>query len=217
MTPNTIIIADCHEIVREGIAIRLSEATDIELVAECSDGYSTIKQCRQLNPEILFMDFGLLRPSGMETLAKIRKSNPETKIIVLSSDTNFADALFALTKGAVGFLPKQSRGSSFVHAVQAARANFSYLPLELIREFVASRRNLTRTGNAFGLSPREIEILEATVDGDTAKSVAEKLGISVRTVETHRNRIYKKAGCNSAQELMNIVELSQDDPGAKEA
>lgn len=217
MKPNTIIIADCHEIVREGIAIRLNEATDIELVAECSDGYSTIKQCRKLNPEILFMDFGLLRPSGMETLAKVRKSNPETKIIVLSSDTNFVDALYALTQGAVGFLPKQSRGSSFVHAVQAARSNFSYLPLELIREFVASRRNLTRTGNAFGLSPREIEILEATVTGDTAKTVAEKLGISVRTVETHRNRIYKKAGCNSARELMNIIELSDDSENAKEA
>lgn len=217
MNPNTIIIADCHEIVREGIAMRLDEATDIELVAECSDGYSTIKQCRQLKPEILFMDFGLLRPSGMETLVKVRKSNPETKIIVLSSDTNFADALYALTQGAVGFLPKQSRGSSFVQAVQAARANFSYLPLELIREFVASRRNLTRTGNAFGLSPREIEILEATVTGQTAKEVGEQLGISVRTVETHRNRIYKKAGCHSAHDLMNIIASSDDLDVRKEA
>lgn len=217
MKLNTLIIADCHEIVREGIATRLTESTDIQLVAECSDGYSTIKQCRQLRPEILFMDFGLVRPSGMETLTKIRTSNPETKIIVLSSDTNFSDAFFSLTKGAIAFLPKQSRGISFVHALEAARSNFSYLPRDLVQEFVASRRNLTRTGNAFGLSPREIEILEATLNGHTAKEVAQKLDISVRTVETHRNRIYKKTDCRDSRELGQIIDLSLDQSTSRKA
>lgn len=207
MDRTTLIIADSHEIVREGISIRLSEACDVDIVAETSDGYSTLKNCRQLNPEVLVMDFGLQRPSGMETLSKIRASCPDTKVIVLSSENNVSDAFFVLSKGAMAFLPKQSRGASFVQAVEAALNGFSYIPVELLREFVKSRKNLTRTGNIFGLSAREIEILEATLTGLSAKEVAQKLEISVRTVETHKNRIYKKTDCREHEELRQIIGL----------
>ena len=207
MTISKVIIADSHEIVREGIATRLREVCDIDVVAESSDGYSTIKCCRQHNPEILVMDYGLLRPSGMETLLKVRQSNPDTKIIVLSSDNSTADAFFVLTKGAMAFLPKQTRGISFVQAVQAAQNNFCYMPIALIQEFIASRKNLSRTGNLFGLSAREIEVLEATLDGQTAKEVARHLDISVRTVETHRNRVYRKTSSNDHDELRQIIGL----------
>jgi len=205
---STIIIADCHEIVREAIATRLLESCQIEVVAETAAGYRTIKHCRQLQPEILLMDFGLVRPSGMETLNKVRISNPGTKIIVLSSNFSTAEAFFALTKGAIAFLPKQSRGSSFVQAVTAAQNDFSYMPTSLMKEFVKSRKKLTRTGNVFGLSMREVEILEATLAGMTAKEVSQKLEISVRTVETHRNRIYKKTSCRDHDELRRIVGLT---------
>ncbi|WP_373635615.1 helix-turn-helix transcriptional regulator [Yoonia sp. SS1-5] len=102
-------------------------------------------------------------------------------------------------------MPKQARGDDFANAVTAAQYGYAYLPLELMREFVKSRKHLTRTGNIFGLSPREVEILEATISGMSTKNVAETLNISVRTVETHRNSIYKKTSCRDHKELAELI------------
>ncbi len=202
---SAIVIADSHEIIREGIASRLVESCEVDVVAEASDGYSAIKACRQHNPEILLMDLSLTRPSGPETLTKIRQSNPDLKVVVLSSDASISNAFFVLSRGAIGFMPKQAKGMDFVNAIRAAQSGYTYLPMDFLKEFVRSRRNLTRTGNIFGLSPREIEILEACVNGQTAKEVAQNFDISVRTVETHRNSIYKKTSCKCFKELASIV------------
>ena len=75
MDKATLIIADGHEIVREGIGFRVLEACEVDIVAETSDGYSTLRNCRQLKPEVLVMDFDLQRPSGMETLSKVRSAS----------------------------------------------------------------------------------------------------------------------------------------------
>ncbi|WP_299507802.1 response regulator transcription factor [uncultured Roseobacter sp.] len=200
-----MIIADSHEIVREGISSRLREDCGLEIVAGTSDGYSTIKACRQSNPDILLMDLSLTRPKGSETLTKIRESNPKTNIIVISSDATIANAFLALSQGAVGFMPKQASGQDFVNAINAVRRGYTYLPMKFVSEFVRSRRNINRTGNIFGLSPREIEVLEFCVLGQSTKEVAEQLHISTRTVETHRNSIYKKSACKNLSELSKIL------------
>jgi DNA-binding NarL/FixJ family response regulator len=204
-TKSKIVIADSHEIVREGIASRLLESCDVEVVAEASDGYAAIKACRQYKPDILLMALSLTRPSGPETLTKIRQGNPDLKVIVLSSEANVADAFFVLSQGAIGFMPKQAKGADYVNAIKAAQSGYTYLPMEFLKEFVRSRRNLTRTGNIFGLSMREIEILEACVSGKSNKEVAQNLSISARTVETHRNSIYKKTACKNLGDLGRIV------------
>lgn len=201
-----LVIADSHEIVREGIAARIKDGCDVEIVAEAADGYSTIKACHQHNPDMLVMDLSLTRPSGTDTLAKIRKLHPDLKIIILSSEANVSNALFVLSQGAVGFMPRQARGADFVNAVNAANNGFAYLPTDLLAGFVSSRRDLTRSGNIYGLSPRELEVLEACIRGQSTKEVAQVLSISVRTVETHRNSIYRKTSCKNYKELTHIIE-----------
>lgn len=201
----SVIIADSHEIIREAIAARLSKALGAEIVAECSDGYGTLKACRQSYADFLIMDLALLRPTGAEILPKLRKSVPHLKIIVVSSEATVANAFFALSQGAIGFMPKQARGDDFVQAIKAANNGYAYTPIEFIQDFVNSKRNINRKGNTYGLSQREIEILEACISGKTAKEVAHDLGISVRTVETHRNNIYKKTQCRSQQELSTLA------------
>ena len=203
--PATVIIADSHEIVREGIAMRLKQVCEVDTVADASDGYTLLKLARQHNPDIVVMDFQITRPSGVETLDKLRTACPDTRVIVLSSDASTANAFYVLAQGAVGFMPKQAKGEDFAYAVTAALSGYAYLPIELLKEFVKSRRNLTRTGNVFGLSPREIEILEATINGMSTKDVAQSFGISVRTVETHRNSIYKKTSCRNHEDLASMV------------
>ena len=199
-----VVIADCHEILREGIAARLVESCPVDVVAQSSDGYSTIKVCRQMRPDILLMDLSLTCPSGMETLAKLRTSLPDMKIVVLSSDATLSDAFMVLAQGAIGFMPKQARGVDFVNAIRAAIAGYAYVPAEYLTEFVRLRQNVSRTGNMYGLSPRELEILDACADGRPTKEVATKLSISVRTVETHRNAIYRKTNCRDLGQLAHM-------------
>jgi len=200
-----LVIADGQEIVREAIAARVEQEDEITVVAEASDGYSAIKACRQHNANILLMDLSLTRPSGTETLAKIRKTHPDTRVVILSTEANLANAFMVLSQGAVGFLPKQSRGADFVSAVKAASNGFAYLPTDLLKDFVISRRNISRSGNVYGLSARELEILEASITGQSAKEVGTHLNISVRTVETHRNSIRRKTACKDYRELAHLL------------
>jgi len=199
-----IVVAEQHEIVRDAIVARLEESCDVDIVAQVSDGYSTIRECRQFKPDLLMMNLSLVRPSGLETLRKVRAGNPKLKVIVSSSDTTIRNAVFALSHGAVSFLPVQAKSADYVNAVQAAQAEFAYIPVELLKDILSSRQNLIRTGSIFGLSPRETEILDASVSGQSTKQVAESLSISVRTVETHRNSIYRKTSCSNFKELATI-------------
>lgn len=208
---STVVIADSLEIVREGIATKLEGCSRFDVVGLASDGFSTLKHCRNLSPDVLVMDLEMTRPSGIETLEKVRKSCPDTKIVVLSSDVSVSNAFLVLSKGAVAFMPKQSRGVDFVAAIQAAADGYTFLPTEFVEDFVQSRRNVTRTGNLFGLSPREMEVLLACAEGQSTKQVAEMLDISVRTVETHRNNIYRKTSCNGLDDLRQLATVIESD------
>ncbi len=200
-----VLVADGHEMVREGISMRIEQGCEINIVGGAADGYSTLKAFRQYDPDLLIMDLGLTRPSGSELLPKLLKMKPELKVIVVTSEPTISNAFFALSRGAQAFLPKQVPSSDFVHAVNAVLSGFSYLPNDVMIQFVKSRRNLSRVGNVFGLSARELEIMKACTEGLTTKQVAGDLDISVRTVETHRHNIYRKTNCKNIEELRNIA------------
>lgn len=200
----SVVIADSHAIVREGIRDRIMAQSDMSVVAEAWDGYSALKACREFNPNIFLMDFTITRPSGRELLGKVRHSCPNTKIIVLCSEMKVSNAFFCFSKGAFAFMPKQSSGTDFVSAVAAASRGFSYMPNDFVSEFLETRRNLTRSGNIFGLSPRELEIVDSCMQGKSTKDIAEACNISVRTVETHKNNIYRKTSCRSLDDLTAI-------------
>jgi len=198
----SVIVAESHEIIRDVIARQIEDHCDFDRVETAGDGYTAIRLARAINPSVILLDLSLERPSGEETLMRIKKSCPSTKVIVLSSRPDFHTALSVFSKGAVGFMLKQAKGQDFVNAVAAARSGYSQLPIEFTLNFVKSRRNIGRTGNPYGLSPREMEILDACLRGEKTKQIASSLNISVRTVDTHRNNIYKKTGSNSQQALI---------------
>ena len=197
----TVVVADSHAIVREGIRDRLEQRNNLSVVAEAQDGYGALKACRDLSPDILLLDFSITRPSGREVLTKVRASNPDTRVIVLSSDMEVSNAFYCLSNGAVAFMPKQASGFDFVNAATAAIRGYSYMPIEFIASFLETRKHLTRSGNIFGLSPRELEIVDSCMQGKSTKDIAEACSISVRTVETHKNNIYRKTSCRSLKEL----------------
>lgn len=200
-----LVLADSHEIVREGIAARLMQSCDIEIVGQADDGYNTIKLCRKLKPDMLIMDMSLTRPSGKETFTKIRESVPETKILILSSDASPVHAFSMLSNGAAGFMPKQAKSVHFVAAVNSISLGYTSFNTEYMSEFFNLRNRVKRSGNVYGLSEREIEVLVACCDGRKSSEVAELLSISVRTVETHRNSIYRKTSCRDMKDLAKIA------------
>lgn len=201
----TVALADRFEIIREGICARISATEDLRVIGEADDGFKTLKICRSLKPDILLLDWDITRPSGSETLRKVAESCPETKVIILSSEPSFEAAVTALGSGASGFLPKQSKGRIITEAVRALAAGYVYLPINYISDFVRSRQNVTRTGNAYGLSRRELEVLDASLSGKSNKEIAAALDISTRTVETHRNNIYRKTNCRNLEDLTQVI------------
>lgn len=205
MTKTKLVIADSHEIVREGLAHKLEKECGYEIVGQAEDGYSALKACRLFKPDILVMGMSLTRPSGMETLVRVRSLSEDIRIVVMASDTCAIDAFSAISEGAISFVPRDAKVINLINAVRCAESGYACIPQEYIQEFTQLRRNVKRTGNIYGLSPREIEVLEASASGAKTKEVAGLLDISVRTVETHRNSIYRKTDCRNMAELVSIL------------
>lgn len=204
-TPKMIIV-DEHEIVRDGIATLIERDGAAKVVGSAADGYSAIKECRKNTPEIVLMDLGITRPKGMDTFRKIRAAHPEAMVIVYASEIDQANVFTLLAAGAKGFVPKQATGSDFVNAVRSASLGYVSIPDEHINGLVGLRKNARETGNCYGLSPREMEVFEACASGTPTKEVADQLDISVRTVETHRNAIYRKTSCHSISDLVELAD-----------
>jgi DNA-binding NarL/FixJ family response regulator len=200
-----VVVVDSQEIVREAVSNRISEDCEVDVVGMAADGYSALRACRQHNPDLVILDLSILHPNGMETLGRLRESFPDVRVIIVSQDLSVSSAFLAISRGAVAFMSRRARGLDYVNAINAAIGGFTYLPADLLERFIKSRRSFNKTGNLFGLSAREIEILEACASGLTTKEVATNLNISVRTVETHRHSIYKKTECRSIEELSHLM------------
>lgn len=201
-----VVIADSHEIVRDGISMRLEQNAAVQVVGEAQDGFSTLKVCRNLEPEILLLDLELKRASGRETFLKLRQTQPKLKIIIMSDQTTIADTFSLMSRGAFGFLSKNAKGAHFVSAVQTVAMGYALFPADYLEHFAEIRGNVARSGNVFGLSRREIEVLKACGRGTGTKDIAKELDISVRTVETHRYSIYRKTDCSNLDELPHLIE-----------
>lgn len=200
-----VIVIESQEIVREAVSSRIAEECNVEVIAKTGDGYSAVRICRQAKPDIIILDLTITHPDGMDTLRRLHESCPDARVVVVSHLISATQVFHALSRGVVAFVPRHGRGIDYVNAVNAAIDGFTYLPKEVFERFLSSRLSLNKTGNIFGLSAREIEILEACSSGLTTKQVAANLNISVRTVETHRHSIYKKTECRSLEELSSVM------------
>lgn len=208
-----VVIADRHEIVRDAIAMRLQNGAIAHVSGTATDGYSAIKLCRSLQPDILLLDFDIKRSSGRETFLKLRQSQPNLKIIVICEDSDIADAFFLMSKGAYGLMTRDAKGADFERTIQSVAAEYAIFPKEYLAQFAEIRTKATKSGNVYGLSPRELEVLRESKNGACTKQIAEQLNISVRTVETHRYSIYRKTACNNIDELHDLfwkVDVSVD-------
>lgn len=198
--PVTVVLADDHELVRDGIRMVLESEPDIEVVAQAGDTESAGRYVLGHKPSILVLDLNMPGPPSLELLPKIAETSPDTKVIVLTMQNEPAFARKAFQAGAKGFVIKQSAAGELVSAIRAVLAGETYINPHLGALMAAEPE--APDGPPDDLTPREVEVLGLIALGYMNPEIAERLVLSVRTVETHRANIQRKTGLSTRAELV---------------
>jgi DNA-binding NarL/FixJ family response regulator len=203
----SVVVADDHSIVREGIRALIEGENDIKVCAEASDGREVIEQVEKHQPNIVILDITMPRLSGLETLEHIRSKHPGVKTILLSMHADPPMIQNAISLGVDGYVLKNSRSSEILAAIRAVVRGGSYFSPTVAREIVAQVRDPRPAGDQpFSiLSGREREVLHLIAEGFAAKEVAAQLNISTKTVEAHRTSLMRKLGVRKATELVRYA------------
>lgn len=207
--PITVVLADDHEIVREGIRLVLDAEPDIEVVAETADAEEATRRTKGHKPSVLVLDLNMPGLPSLEAIPEILEGSPETAIIVLTMQKEPAFARQALQAGAKGYVLKHSAGAELVGAVRAVVAGETYINPDLGARIASAPPD---EGPPDELTPREVEVLGLLAQGYMNPEIADRLVLSVRTVETHRANIQRKTGIHNRAELIayalehNLVE-----------
>jgi two-component system response regulator NreC len=199
-SPITVVLADDHELVRDGIRLVLEAEPDIEVVAQAADAESAARYVLGHKPSILVLDLSMPGRPSLELMPKIAEDSPQTAVIVVTMQNEPAFAKQALQSGARGFVVKQSAASELVHAVRTVLAGETYINPSLGARMAAAPD--PPSGPPDDLTPREVEVLGLLALGYMNPEIADRLVLSVRTVETHRANIQRKTGLSSRAELV---------------
>ncbi len=184
----SILVVDDHMIVREGLKAALSAEQDMEVVGEAEDGKQAISVAKQTSPDVVIMDVAMPGMNGAAATRQILKAVPNTKVLVVSSYSDELCVAELMEAGALGYLMKQSAANELARAVREVRRGHYFFSQALAQRI----RHAGQGGIAPELSPREMQVLKLIAAGSANKQVAQELGISVKTVEKHRQSLMNK-------------------------
>jgi len=193
----TVLLAEDHQIVREGFKSLLEHEDDLEVVGEAETGRRAVQLTRKLRPSVVVMDIAMPLLNGLEATRQIRKEFPATKVLILSahSDDAYVEQVAAL--GAAGFLVKQTSSHELAAAIRKIHGGETFFSASVFKRVQDhSRKSLSRDGNPKEknncLSSREVEVLQLIAEGKANKQVASELGVSFKTVDKHRQHLMSK-------------------------
>ena len=201
----TVLIADDHAVVRRGLLQILSETVDLHVGAEAASAPEVMEKLGQQRFDVVVLDIGLRGASGLDLIPEIRRLRPETRVLVLTMFSEEQYAIRAIRAGAAGFLTKESAPEKLVDAVRKLAAGGRYISAELAEALASVVAGETSGQPHELLSNRELEVLKAIGSGKTVSQIADELGLSVKTVSTHRTRILGKMGMKTNAELTRYV------------
>ncbi len=202
----SVLIADDHGIVREGIRSIVEGEGDIRVCSEAADGREVLEQIDEHAPDVVMLDISMPNLGGLESLARIRASHPDLKVILLSIHADAPLVRSALSLGADGYVLKNARTGELPEAIRSVVRGGSYFSPQVAREIVSQVREPDAAEGPFSrLTRREREVLHGIADGLSTKEVAARLDVTAKTVEAHRTSLMRKLGARKATELVRYA------------
>ena len=196
----TIVLADDHTIVRSALRALLEAEAEFEVIAEAGDVDEAVRKVLAYKPDVIVLDLSMPSGSGLAAIPRMREASPGTAIVVLTMENEPRFAREALRTGALGFVLKDAADAELVAAVRAALGGQRYLNPQLGGLIAAMPE--TPAGPPDNLTEREVEVLRLVALGHTNAEISEQLYLSIRTIESHRAHIARKAGCSTRAELV---------------
>jgi len=206
-----VLIVDDHSLMRAGIKALLHNSGDIRVIGETGSGYDALKLMKELSPDVVLMDISMPGLNGLEVAARARKDAVRSRIVFLSMYGSDEYVLRALEVGAAGYVLKNSETSELELAIRSAVKGEIFLSPAVSVKVVESLVSRQSTPNKIGPSPfdqltaRQREILQAIAEGHTAKVIAEKMNLSINTVETHRTNIMNRLNIHDLAGLVRYA------------
>ena len=202
----TVLLADDHTLMRQGLRHILEGNADIDVVAEASSGIEAVEAARQFKPDVAIVDVAMKELNGIEATTQILKLSPHTSVLMLSMYDDERYVLRAVKAGARGYLLKNSAGDDLIKAIrhiQRGETFFSPAVAEIFQGGLAGLRDAGEISDRFELlTNRERQIYQLLAEGNSNKDIANRLNLSLHTVETHRWRIMEKLDLHSTAELV---------------
>jgi len=201
--PIRILLAEDHVMVRQGLRALLEQA-GMDVIGEASDGQEALQLAHKHHPDVAVLDIGMPHLNGLETARRLRDALPQTKIILLTMHTEDPYVLEAIQSGAVGYVLKTQATLDLVQAIRDVLRGEVYLSPRISRTVVTAY--LTRSDlPSDPLTSREREVLQLIAEGETTKEIAWRLGLSTKTVESHRVKLMRKLDIHETATLVRYA------------
>jgi len=202
--PHRVLIIDDHAAVRRGFALLVEQERDMKVCGEAGDPEEAMRQAKRLHPDLVLVDLGLRDGSGLELIRQLREWRPELPILVVSMHEESIFAERAMRAGAMGYIMKEETPECLIRAIRKVLSGRVYLSESASEELLERIVVGDRAGNdpIHSLSNRELFIFQAIGEGLSSQEIAERLHLSVKTVETYRARIKERLNISSAADLL---------------
>lgn len=211
-----VVIADDHQILREGLKQLLDSAGDIEVVGEAADGSGTLERVRNETFDVLVLDLSMPGRSGMDLIRQVVDERPRLRVLVLSMHHEQQYAVRAIRAGAAGYLTKETASSDLVAAIRKVAAGGAYITPAVAEQLALDAMPGSRPSTHETLSDREFDVFRLLVAGESVSTIADRLNLSSKTISTHKARLMEKLGVASTADLVRYAMRHRlfDEPGA---
>lgn len=200
-----VLLVDDHTILRQGIHALLSREPDIDVVGEASDGLEALDQVSRLQPHVVIMDLVMPRMNGLEATRQIRERYPDVRILILSMYDDDEYVREIIQAGASGYVLKRVATEDLVKAIHEVHRGLSFLYPPIAAKLIDYVRSVQGGDDVESLTPREREVLKLIAEGTTNQGIANILGVSRKTVESHRANIMRKLEAHDVTDLVKYA------------